>query len=154
MKVKSEKDKALLISIKPKYMNKILSGEKKVELRKSSSKISTGGLVILYSTFPEKAVVGFCFVENIKSDTPQNMWQNVKSFAGISRKDYLEYYSNSRKSCGIFISNVNYLEAPFSLENLRKEIPNFQPPQSYTYTSSAFWIDLLGLKHRQLSFAI
>ena len=56
----------VILSIKPKYCEKIINGKKKVEFRrkifKNENKID---LVFMYSTSPVKKIVGFFKIESI-----------------------------------------------------------------------------------------
>src|SRR6266498_2030629 len=73
----------ILLSIKPEFANKILKGIKKYEYRK---RIFRGGdvtSVVVYSTKPVGKIVGEFEIESIIRDTPYNVWQQTKLFAGI-----------------------------------------------------------------------
>ena len=83
----------ILLSIKPEYANKIISGEKKFEYR-TRVPIKTVSTIVFYSTAPIGKVIGEVEVLEIISGTPSSLWERTKKDAGISRS---YYYSRSTK---------------------------------------------------------
>lgn len=51
-------DHALFVSVKPRFAEKILAGEKSVELRRVRPSVTPGTLVIFYASSPTREVVG------------------------------------------------------------------------------------------------
>ena len=49
----------LLISIKPEYAQKILDGEKTVELRKTRTRLKPGDIVLVYVSSPQQVIAVF-----------------------------------------------------------------------------------------------
>jgi predicted transcriptional regulator len=125
--------KYLFISIKEKYVNQILDGSKRIELRKSRPSVDVGDYVIIYCTSPIKAIVGTARVENIVSYTPSEMWRLNSKILGINRKEYFEYYSKSDKAIGIVLSDVEKLSFSICLSLIKSQMPKFTPPQTYKY---------------------
>lgn len=130
----------LILSIKPKYAEMILSGKKKVELRRVRTRLKNGDLVLVYVTSPTKALVATFEVDNIIQNeiqaTPKDIndfWKIIKNIAGISCNEYNKYYHTASTIVAIFIKNVNKLHHPIELETLRTKIPRFHPPQCYRY---------------------
>ena len=130
----------LMLSIKPKYAAMILSGEKKVELRRVRTRLKHGDLVLVYVSSPIKALVATFQVDNIVQSEikaiPKDLndfWTRIENIAGISCNEYKTYYNNASTIVAIFIKNLKELNDPIELETLRATIPRFQPPQSYRY---------------------
>ena len=78
----------LLISIKPEYAQKILDGEKTVELRKTRTRLKPGDIVLVYVSSPQQVIAGFFEVENIEifENLPKqknNFWDKIKNKAHI-----------------------------------------------------------------------
>src|SRR5690348_16037028 len=67
-------DRALFISVKPRYANAILEGTKTVELRRTRPNLPDGSLVILYSSTPTRAVVGWAQLTAVRVGTPLEIW--------------------------------------------------------------------------------
>jgi predicted transcriptional regulator len=126
--------KAMLVSIKPKYVKEILEGRKLIELRKCIPKeVGDNDTLIIYSTHPEKAVVGICKITRVITDSPENIWEKYSASLGINKKDYFQYYANSNKAIGIELSKVQILQNKVPLKDIKSRIPNFSPPQTYKY---------------------
>ncbi|WP_190715240.1 ASCH domain-containing protein [Anabaena lutea] len=130
----------LMLSIKPKYAAMILSGEKKVELRRVRTRLQKGDLVLVYVSSPTKALVATFEVDNIIQNEIQakpkdinNFWKEIENIAGISCNEYKTYYNTASTIVAIFIKNLKELHKPIELETLRAKIPRFHPPQSYRY---------------------
>jgi len=121
----------VLISIKPKYIEKIKEGIKTFELRKkifkNYDKVNT---IYIYSTSPIKKIVGKFNIEEIIEDHPDHIWQNYKDHLGIDKKDYFNYFKGKEKGFAIKIRNLNFFRNPI---DPKKIFPNFIPPQSYCF---------------------
>ena len=86
----------VLMSIKPQYVEKIISKEKTYEFRRSVFKRDVTN-VIIYATAPEKKIIGSFELEDIIRDTPSNLWNNFSNKAGICKKPEEYPYSNYRE---------------------------------------------------------
>ena len=58
----------ILLSIKPRIISKILSGEKTIEIRCRKMNIDVGTKIWLYSTSPEMKIVAYTIVNKIRYD--------------------------------------------------------------------------------------
>lgn len=125
--------KVLLISVRPEFAEKILNGTKTIELRKSVPTVDVGDLVVLYSTLPEKAIVGTCLVEGILKTSPAQLWKNHSTRMGIDRRRYDDYFKNSEIAVGIVLNSIVRLNQKLSLDVVRRTIPEFSPPQTFRY---------------------
>ncbi len=121
-----------LLSIKPFFAEKIFSGEKKVEFRKSSFKQSIT-TVLLYATMPVGKVVGQFEIETILCDNPAKLWIETKDIAGISLDIFNKYFYGRNIAYGIKIKHVIQYPVPF---DPYLKFPNFIPPQSFRYVSN------------------
>lgn len=74
----------MLLSIKPEYVKKILSGKKKYEFRKFHCHDDVDTIVI-YCTSPVKKVVAEAKLLNIIEGTSADVWEKTKGFGGISK---------------------------------------------------------------------
>lgn len=88
--------KYLFIAVKPEYANKLISGQKDIELRKMRPHIQPGDYVIIYASAPVKAVIGFGKVKNIIECTPNEMWAKYSLRLGIMQQDFESYYVNHK----------------------------------------------------------
>lgn len=128
-------NKMLIMSIKPEYLKKILSGSKSIELRKVKPNLSKGDLIIFYASSPQKAICGAATVSSIAEDTPSTIWNSFSDKLGIDKVKYDSYFSNSKKAYAILLDVVwEYLQ-PVHLNKLREAKADFRPPQSFRYLS-------------------
>lgn len=123
----------LLLSIQPKYADKIFSGEKRVELRRICPKVCAGDSVIVYASSPQKALIGVFEVEKVVQKPLEELWKEIEEIAGISYQEFCYYYQGLSLGCGIFLNRTQHFNNPIQLEQLRKEWNNFRPPQSFRY---------------------
>lgn len=137
-------NKILLISIKPQYVKEILNGNKEIELRKSIPKeVGLSDYILIYSTYPEMALVALCRIKEIIIDSPNNIWKNYSSKLGISFDEYNQYYANNSRAVGIEIHDLEPFDKKISLKQIRRITPNFSPPQTYKYLSKEIVCNLL-----------
>ncbi len=122
----------VLLSIKPKYVEKILNGNKKYELRKVIFKCREKlEMVYIYSSSPVKKIVGAFVIENIIEDHPEVLWAQFKEFSGINNeKEFFNYFGANKKGFAIEIGELEVFESPADPRIL---IPGFVPPQSFCY---------------------
>jgi predicted transcriptional regulator len=115
-----------LVSIKPRYVNLILSGEKTIELRRVfNSKITK---VYLYSSSPVQRIVAAC---DVKPD------MNVLLFCGkdricqlscVTHKEFDNYFADEYFNF-IHIKSVRPISATLADIGLKR------PPQNYMFLS-------------------
>lgn len=127
--------RALLLSIRPKYAEKIFNGTKTIELRRVRPRLSAGDLVFVYASSPVKALLGGFEVACVVAGPPSELWDKVKSEAGVNRCEFNDYFKGARQGFGIVLRKAWPLDKPIKLEKLRSRKTNFRPPQSYHYFS-------------------
>ncbi len=120
---------SVLLSIKPKYVKEIQTGNKLYEFRKSIFKQEIDEIFV-YESSPTKQIVGKILVEDIIEDTPQELWNNYNNFAGINYHDFFEYFKGKEKGYAIKIKEFETFSNPI---DPYEENPNFTPPQSFAY---------------------
>lgn len=131
--------RTLLMSIKPRYAEKIFEGSKSVELRRTRPPVHSGDVVVVYVSSPVKAVVGYFVVGDLVSGHPQELWSLAEQGAGVTEEEYHCYFSGADRAYAISVSEFELFEAPRTLAEIRETWQEFHPPQSY-------W----GLKYEQL----
>lgn len=128
-----KEDKALFISIKPEFVEKIFNGVKNIELRKSAPKIQIDSLVIIYCTSPVMSVIGTCRVNGLILNKPDLLWEDYQDNLGIDKESYNEYFEGKDLAVGIMLKDIVKFEKSISLSEIRSFISNFQPPQTFRY---------------------
>jgi type I restriction enzyme S subunit len=118
----------ILLSIKPEFVNKILSHEKLYEFRKAIFKQEVDRIYI-YSTYPVKKIVGYFEVTEIICESPKCLWDLFSDVAGICENDFFKYYSNSEEGFAIKIDNLEVFDEFIDMSNFE----DFRAPQSFCY---------------------
>lgn len=118
-----------ILSIKPKYVQNIIAGTKKFEFRKQPLNPAIKQ-VYIYSSAPQKRIIGYFEVKQIVSDTPENLWERFRKSAGISEDEFFAYYDGRSRGYAISIKNLTVLKKPI---NPYKYFKKFTPPQSFMY---------------------
>lgn len=135
--MKSEKsykvDKALFLSIKAEFVEKIFNGTKTIELRKSTPKIYKDTLIIIYCTSPVMSIIGTCKVEDLILLEPNELWNKHSKKTGIDKERYFEYYDGKDLAVGIILKDAVKLKKAIPLSKIRSSFSNFHPPQTFRY---------------------
>ena len=117
----------VLLSIKPKFVESIIKGNKKYEYRKAIFKKNVD-TVVIYKTTPFCKIIGEFEIDGILYDTPENIWQITQEFAGITHDYFDKYFYNRKIAYAIKIGNIKQYE----LEP-KDIIKQFKAPQSFMY---------------------
>lgn len=120
--------KALLLSIKPEYVEKILQGEKNFEYRKRLAKEDVS-YIYVYSTAPSMKVVASVHIEGHLSDSPTALWEKTKAAAGISRAKFRDYFRGCKTAYAYKLGKVEVFESPKNLSDFGVAVA----PQSFVY---------------------
>ncbi|OPY65049.1 MAG: hypothetical protein A4E57_03316 [Syntrophorhabdaceae bacterium PtaU1.Bin034] len=124
----------VLLSIKPQYVDKILSGEKKFEFRRKIFRRQVE-LAYVYCNSHVKRIVGTFTVGEILSGTQEQIWAMCGEKGGIEKEAFFRYFSGAAKAYAIEIVNFHEFAEAVIPEQL---IEKFYPPQSFYYVPS--WI--------------
>jgi predicted transcriptional regulator len=124
---------ALLISIRPRFVEAIFAGTKTVELRRVKPRLSAGDLVVIYASGSTKGIVGAFEVEGVTTATPGSIWRKHNGSSGLAKAEFDDYFEGTQVGHAIRIGKVWQLPSPVLLGTLRKRRAGFRPPQSYHY---------------------
>ncbi|MDP3446587.1 MAG: hypothetical protein Q8S22_00815, partial [Eubacteriales bacterium] len=113
-----EKNKAILLSIKPRYAYSILSGTKKVELRRSFPILNKGDCVVIYASSPKRAVIGYFIVDYTDAKESGLLWEDVSSLAGLTKDEFFNYFQNCTIGHAIYFQKVASFSVEISYQNL------------------------------------
>ena len=120
----------ILLSIKPEYANKIFSGEKRFEFRKSIFRNPSVKIVVVYATMPVGKVIGEFEIDEVLQATPNILWSKTKHSSGITKTFFDEYFTGREKAFAIKVLTSKRYKRPLDLE---KVAPTRHPPQSFRY---------------------
>ena len=119
---------AILLSINPQYVERIMCGEKKYEFRKNVCKRNVDKTVI-YSTSPVMKVVGEAEVEEVLVDEPKKIWNVTEEYSGVEREFFDEYYEGREQAVAYKLKSVVEYDKPKMLN----EYGIKNAPQSFCY---------------------
>ncbi|MEZ4725691.1 MAG: ASCH domain-containing protein [Caldilineaceae bacterium] len=127
----------LMLSIQPQYAEKIFQGIKTVELRKVKPNVVQGDTVFVYISSPIQELYGKFEVDKVISKPVEELWKIVNRDAGVSQKEFFDYYKDTNIGYGIYLRSPVIIKCPISLNDLRRVWKNFYPPQGYKYLNAA-----------------
>jgi predicted transcriptional regulator len=125
-------ERALLLSLRPRFADAILSNHKTIELRRTRPNVAGGATLVLYSSSPVRAVVGHAKLTRIDEAPPHELWPRVADRSGISRSEFDTYFENARTAFALHIEQVTALPTPMPLSYLRDR-HGLEPAQSFRY---------------------
>ena len=124
----------VLMSVKPPYVDMIVSGSKTVEIRKRAVRVPPGARIWIYATSPRRQVVASARLEEVALDTADEIWRAFGDRAGIDRSGFDAYVGDSRLVAALALTEVTELDVPLCP---RSETRAFRPPQSYAFLHDA-----------------
>lgn len=124
---------ALLLSIRPSFVEAIFAGSKIVELRRVKPRVKSGDLVVIYASGMTKGIVGAFEVAGVTVATPQYIWRKHNGGSGLERDEFDRYFAGVTTGYAIRIGKLWKHPIPVLLETLRKRRVGFRPPQGYHY---------------------
>jgi predicted transcriptional regulator len=130
----------VLMSIKPKYADKIFSGEKKWEYRKKIWRrdgITFGTKFLVYASAPTSKVIGRFTVGTLLCDSPHKLWAFTNACSGISEDAFFDYFINTERGYAIGISATALYDTPKPLSDYGIK----RPPQNFMYLPDEGGID-------------
>ncbi|CAM2913236.1 ASCH domain-containing protein [Paenibacillus sediminis] len=119
----------VLLSIKPEFVNKIFSGDKKYEYRKTIFKRKDINKVVVYATAPVSRVVGEFEIESVLFDDVNSLWEVTKAYSGIDEQFFFEYFTEKEKGYAIKIKSYKKYQRSMKLGEVYYSVP----PQSFAY---------------------
>lgn len=119
----------VILSIKPEFVEKIFSGTKKYEFRRSLFKDKSVTTVVIYASAPISKIVGEFEIGDIVHDKIESVWDLTKKYSGIDESFFLQYFSGKSEAFAIKIRNAKKYRTPISI----RDEYGIAPPQSFAY---------------------
>ncbi|MCX6669297.1 MAG: hypothetical protein NTV25_05760 [Methanothrix sp.] len=133
----------VILSIRPKYAQLILSGAKRYEFRKFIFNNKYVYEVYVYATSPIKRIVGVFNIGNIIRDSPKELWDQLGHLSGMNEAEFFDYFQDIKIGFAIEIKNVEIFDAPL---DPKEQIPGFNPPQSFCYLKYSLVPECVAIK--------
>lgn len=119
----------VLLSIKPEYAEKILSGEKRYEFRRTVFKNTAIKKVVIYASSPVKKVIGEFDIECVISLELEDLWKKTSKYSGINKDFYDQYFDGKVFGYAIKVKKARRYKNQLNLDKYKIKYP----PQSFIY---------------------
>ncbi|WP_116996680.1 ASCH domain-containing protein [Desertimonas flava] len=126
----------VLISLRPRFANLILAGEKTTEIRRGPSRLQAGATALVYSSLPVRALIGAVMIADVYVRAPSTVWRKWGSSTGLRRHEFERYVEGCEQVTAILLGAHTTFPQPVSLDELRRRAGTFVAPQSYRYVDS------------------
>jgi predicted transcriptional regulator len=142
----------ILVSIRPTYASKILDGHKTVELRRRFPEVSAvGATILIYSTSPVQAIVGYARIKNVLRLPIAQIWEIYGTAACIAAEHFDAYFDGLDYGFAILLEDVKTLNRQFKAAELKNQF-GFVPPQSFRYLDEVYTSYLLSDERLQTPY--
>lgn len=122
----------LVFSIKPTFVERIVKGRKRVEIRRRFSNKWKGSNVLLYASAPLRHFVGEATIGEVITKTPETIWSDWKEELGCSFDEFSSYCGRAPQVSAIIFTEVRPFKDPIpqiQIEHLVQE--ELKAPQSF-----------------------
>ncbi|RLJ22199.1 hypothetical protein DJ030_02125 [bacterium endosymbiont of Escarpia laminata] len=126
----------IIISIKPNFVEKILCGEKTVELRTRRANLQPGTQMWIYSTLPRGEICARASVEYVHTDKPDTIWERYSDQIAIHEDEFWAYVGQRESVSVIKMSKIDPIDSGVSLKRMQNLVEGFTPPQFFMHLKS------------------
>jgi predicted transcriptional regulator len=123
---------AILLSVRPVYAAGLLAGTKTAEVRRRFPEQPAGTTIYVYSSTPDRAVVGTLQLDGIDRPAARDVWREYEDRIQISRPSLEKYLANCDRAAVLRVSAPVLWSEPLPLHQLRGLV-GVEPPQSFRY---------------------
>ncbi|MXX58653.1 MAG: ASCH domain-containing protein [Rhodothermaceae bacterium] len=120
----------ILLSLKPRFAEAILAGEKRFEYRRSIFRRQDIDTVVIYASTPICKVVGEFSIKQVLSLDLEALWEETRGGAAIDRHYFDQYFKGRSSGYALEVKEVTRYELPLCL---RLQFKMKRPPQSFCY---------------------
>ncbi len=131
-----DQDRMIVLSLKPRFAEAILTGTKTVELRRTTPKIEVPTRALLYATTPVRALLGTCIITSVTSAHLTDLWGEYGSRAEVSYHEFKRYFEGVKVGTALALARQRPFTRKVPLQDLRAEPIGFRPPQSFAYVDT------------------
>jgi predicted transcriptional regulator len=121
---------SVLLSIKPKFAEKIFGGSKRFEFRRRVFANRDIKKIVVYVSAPISKVIGEFEIDAIIELEIDSLWDETKEYSGIPRDYFDAYFSGLDTGFAIKIGKTHKYEIPLELE---QDFNVKHAPQSFIY---------------------
>ena len=127
--------RVLLLSVRPRFAQGLLDGTKTAEVRRRFPEVAACTTVVIYSSSPEKAVLGTMAVRALVCSTAKDIWQDYSHAIAIDKAELSEYLEGASECSVLELDSPVTWSNPVGLDDLRKLL-HIEPAQSFRYLTT------------------
>ena len=131
-----DSSRMVVLSLRPRFAEAILAGDKTVELRRTVPKIVVPTRALLYAATPVRALLGTCIVTDVASVAPAVLWEEYGSRTGLLHHEFQQYFEGVDTGAALTLADPQPFSRRIPLEDLRARPRGFRPPQSFGYVDA------------------
>ncbi len=125
---------AILLSVKPRFANLIVAGEKRVEFRRAAPSNEVG-IIVVYASAPTSAIVAMVPVLQTVYASVNKLWTISRELGGgLARDELRDYFADRESGYAFLLGDVRAYAKPVRPESI---VYDFRAPQSFCYLSPA-----------------
>jgi predicted transcriptional regulator len=124
----------IVMSIAPKWVEMIKSGQKKFELRRRAPKEIGRCDLLIYATKPISAVVAVGKIVSVLRGRPNTLWCDIGQFSGCTEEEFFKYFDGVVNGAAMQLSEIRSIP-PISVTTLRTKL-RWHPPVSWMRASA------------------
>lgn len=136
---------AVLLSVRPRYARALLAGTKTAEVRRRFPHQPAGTTLYLYSSTPDRAILGTVQLERIDRPSADRVWHLYRHEIEIDEAALGAYLSRIDSAAILRVSHSVRWAHPVSLYDLRLNL-GIEPPQSFRYLSDEHIVALESMR--------
>ena len=131
-----DRDRMVVLSLKPRFAEAILSGVKTVELRRTVPKIVVPTRALLYATTPVRALLGTCIITRVQTADLAVLWREHGSRSDLRYHEFERYFDGVDVGTALVLTQPQAFGRRVPLQDLRAKPRGFRPPQSFAYVDT------------------
>ena len=113
----------LVLSLKPRFADAILSGQKTVELRRIEPRIKVPTRALVYASSPTCSLIGQCVVHEVLRLPLSMLWERFGPQTTLTQEEFRDYFAGTNTGVALLLSNPVRLPSGVPLVKLR-QIPS------------------------------
>ena len=129
-------ERMVVLSLKPRFAEAVLAGDKTVELRRTVPKIVVPTLALLYATTPVRALLGMCVVTCVRSADLAVLWCEYGCRSDLGYDEFQQYFEGVDVGTALTLIQPRAFSRRIPLQDLRATSEGFRPPQSFAYVDT------------------
>ena len=124
-----------MLSVRPRFAKALLAGTKTAEIRRRFPDVPVGTTVLVYSSSPERALLGTMRVRAVVRSTAADIWRDYQDVIAIDWVELSEYLQGASACSVLELDSPVTWPRPVPLDTLRRTLA-VEPPQSFRYLTA------------------